>query len=332
MFKVSVIVPIFNVSKYLPRFFNSLKHQKLADVEYILVDDGSTDNSLQMCYKFQHEMNNVKVFHHKNMGVGPTRNIGLQNAKGKYVYFCDPDDTLKNDLLSDNYSLAEKYQADLVIFGFETQNITGQITGKTKLKFQFCNSKADFINIFPTLCHNFLINYLWNKFYRRKVIQNFRFEDVRTGEDIRFNFLVYNSISKVLINDKIYYYYFQGRSNSSQFFKKIDDITLYLQENKQLENLLFNLWNKKNNAKFISIVKKAYMATGRGLILRVEDRSNYIERNKILQSFSKYKLNKYIKFDRKLGFNFNYNVLIFKLRYVPFILSLDKLLRKLKEK
>ena len=126
MFKVSVIVPVFNVSQYLPRFFNSLKKQKLSDVEYILVDDGSTDNSLQLCYKFQHEMNNVRVFHHENIGVGPTRNIGLENARGKYIYFCDPDDTIDNSLLSDNYYLAEKYKADLIIFGFDALDVTGK--------------------------------------------------------------------------------------------------------------------------------------------------------------------------------------------------------------
>lgn len=331
MIRVSVIVPIFNVSKYLPRFFISLKKQKLSDVEYILVDDGSTDDSLQLCYKFKENMEHVAVIHQSNMGVGAARNKGLKIAKGKYIYFCDPDDTLESNLLIDNYFLAEKYNADLVIFGFKIEDISGKLLKTFKFDYKFYPYKSDFIKIFPMLCHDFLLNYLWNKFYRREVIQHLNFENVRTGEDLRFNILVYNVISKVIFNDQIYYHYLQGRPNSSQVKKSINDIYLYLQEDKELKDLFFNHWNKKSDPRFVEIIQKLYRNVGMELVLRAESHSDHIERKEILKIISDYDIDKYFTFNLKKGIKFNYDTLIFKLRNIPIILLGDKLLRRLKK-
>lgn len=330
MIKVSVIVPIYNVSKYLPNFFISLKKQRLSDVEYILVDDGSTDNSLELCYKFKNSMKNTMIIHQKNMGVGAARNTGLKHAKGKYIYFCDPDDTIEANLLNDNYLLAEKYKADLVIFGFNVEDINGKTLKTFEFNYKFCSNRSDFIKVFPALCHDLLINYLWNKFYRRNIIQHLNFENVRTGEDLRFNILVYNLVSRVVFNNNIYYRYLQGRPNSSQVKPSIQDILLYLQEDQNLKNLFFNSWNKKDDSRFTEIIQKMYRDIGLELLTRAETQSSELKRKEIFEIISTYNIDKYFTFRPEKGIKFNYDTLIFKLRNIPIVLLGDKILRKLK--
>ena len=94
MIKISVIVPVYNVEKYLPRCIDSILNQTFTDFELILVDDGSTDNSGQICDTYAEKDSRVKVVHKKNGGVSKARNVGLDNVLGKYITFCDSDNSI----------------------------------------------------------------------------------------------------------------------------------------------------------------------------------------------------------------------------------------------
>ena len=115
--KVSIIVPVYNVEKYLERCINSLKNQTLEDIEIILVDDSSTDSSLEICKKMTMEDSRIKVIHKVNEGAGKARNAALKIATGEYIGFVDSDDFVEMDMFKTLYEKSMKYNSDLVMSG-----------------------------------------------------------------------------------------------------------------------------------------------------------------------------------------------------------------------
>lgn len=119
--KVSIILPIYNVEKYLDRCMDSLLNQTLKDIEIIMVDDGSPDNCPQMCDEYAKKDSRVKVVHKKNGGLGFARNSGLDIANGEYVAFVDSDDYVGFDMYKTLYDRAEADKCDAVFCGFRTE-------------------------------------------------------------------------------------------------------------------------------------------------------------------------------------------------------------------
>ena len=114
--KISVIVPVYNVENYLEECLNSLLSQTLRELEIICIDDGSTDNSLNILKKFQKKSDKIKVYSKNNGGLGSTRNIGLKYATGEYVSFIDSDDFIKNNTYECTYKLAKEKDLDMIMF------------------------------------------------------------------------------------------------------------------------------------------------------------------------------------------------------------------------
>ena len=115
--KVSIIVPVYNAEKYLERCINSLKNQSLKSIEIILVDDSSTDSSLEMCNKMAVEDSRIKVIHKVNEGAGYARNAALEIVTGEYIGFLDSDDFVEIDMFKTLYDKAVQYDSDLVMSG-----------------------------------------------------------------------------------------------------------------------------------------------------------------------------------------------------------------------
>ena len=111
---VSVIIPVFNAEKFLVDCIKSVCNQTFKDIEIILLDDGSTDNSLQICRMMSKYDKRIVVINKENTGVADTRNVGLDCAKGEYIFFCDSDDLLVQDCLMRLISIAQEQNADLV--------------------------------------------------------------------------------------------------------------------------------------------------------------------------------------------------------------------------
>lgn len=114
---ISIIIPIYNTEKYLRRCLDSIVAQTYKDFECIIVDDGSTDGSGKICDEYVAKDNRFKVFHKKNGGVSSARNLGLDNAKGEYIAFCDADDYVKENWLSE--FILRIPICDIVVSGFE---------------------------------------------------------------------------------------------------------------------------------------------------------------------------------------------------------------------
>lgn len=123
--KVSIILPIYNVEKYLDRCMDSLLNQTLKDIEIIMVDDGSPDNCPQMCDEYAKKDERVKVIHKKNGGLGYARNSGLEIATGEYVAFVDSDDYVELDAYEKMYTSVKQYESDAVFTGFKIELVPG---------------------------------------------------------------------------------------------------------------------------------------------------------------------------------------------------------------
>ena len=115
MKKFSVVVPCYNVERYLPQCIESLCKQTLVDIEIILVDDGSPDNSGKICDEWAEKDDRIKVIHKANGGVSAARNDGMAAATGEYIIFCDSDDWLPENALESLYNEGKRTNADVVI-------------------------------------------------------------------------------------------------------------------------------------------------------------------------------------------------------------------------
>lgn len=125
--KVSVIVPIYNAELYLNDCIHSILSQSLKDIEVLLMDDESNDNSLNVCKEYEKKDSRIRVFSHKNIGQGLERNIGIEKANGEYIAFIDADDMLKPNMLEIMYELAKKHDADIISVGYEDICLDGSI-------------------------------------------------------------------------------------------------------------------------------------------------------------------------------------------------------------
>lgn len=239
---LSVIVPVYNVEKYLKRLLDGLLEQTYSNFEVILVNDGSTDESGAICNHYSLMDERFQVIHQHNQGTGPARNAGLSVARGKYIYFCDPDDYLEPVLLEENFSLAEKYQANMVIFGFydEVHTKKGIISKKLSASNAFLETKEDFRNSFGELYTKDVMYTLWNKLYLREYL-TFNccwFDNQKVGQDTLFNYKVYEEMEKVCVNERHYYHYVVSRPDSAINIYRENRFHMRYNETMKLESLI----------------------------------------------------------------------------------------------
>lgn len=128
-FKISIIIPVYNVQQYIDRCMESIVPQLDSDVEVILIDDGSTDNSLDICKKYEYD-DRIVVAHKTNGGLASARNYGLEMAKGEYITFLDSDDWLSNGTLLEFRRIIKEYQPDIIGYGFQKVTDTEVIQKK----------------------------------------------------------------------------------------------------------------------------------------------------------------------------------------------------------
>lgn len=215
---ISIIVPVYNVGKYLARCIVSLLEQTYDNIEIILVDDGSADNSGEICDAYGVLDERINVIHKENAGLGFARNTGLDAANGEYVVFVDSDDYADRDMCFYLLSAAEKYCADAVYGGF--YRVSGdKSTRKCKEKVRIWNDEAgirtlmlDIVGTAPKEQGDTVMEVaVWRSLYRRDVIEKFslRFCSEREliSEDLLFNLdFLMNAKMAVEIPEPVYYY------------------------------------------------------------------------------------------------------------------------------
>lgn len=181
---ISVIVPVYNVEAYVEKCLRSVLGQTFRDFEIVAVDDGSRDKSGEICQRLAREDGRIRVVHQENQGLGGARNTGIREAKGQWLLFPDSDDWLEPEALERAYNAAQKHDADMAVFAFQTVNEGGQVLGTFRESLPFDTplvpeDQRDMLFAAPCA---------WNKLYRAELFQKTGvlypprvwYEDVRT--------------------------------------------------------------------------------------------------------------------------------------------------------
>ena len=220
---ISIIVPVYNAKDYLRRCLDSILAQTYTDWEALLIDDGSTDESGNICDEYAIKDKRFKVFHRENKGVSAVRNAGLANASGEYISFIDSDDFVHEGMLAKQYQMLKENDADLAITGYDFayDDTLNQATVKGEL--QILNSEGAIKKILDNqqFCSP------WTKLYKKKLFNNVNYPEGEIYEDLMTAFEIFMAADKIVYQDIPFYNYFQAcvsitRSDFS--YSKLDEV------------------------------------------------------------------------------------------------------------
>lgn len=206
---VSIIVPVYNVAPYLERCLDSIRRQTYPDVEVLLVNDGSSDNSLPICQAYIASDHRFRLIDKPNSGVSDSRNRALDLARGKYLQFVDGDDWLAPDATESLVHAAESTGGDLIIAHFF--RVSGErLAHRGHIKPERVLTRREFAEEMMKAPANYYYGVLWNKLYRRSVVEarHLRFDrQMAWGEDFLFNLEYIQYVRLVTAIPKPVYYY-----------------------------------------------------------------------------------------------------------------------------
>ncbi|WP_366161292.1 glycosyltransferase [Bacillus infantis] len=254
--KISIIIPIYNVEKYINKCIDSIINQSYTNLEIILVNDGSPDRSPQICEEYAKKDKRIKVIHKENGGLSDARNAGLLIATGDYIIFIDSDDYVEFDMVERAVNIAVKQEVDAVIWGYYADYLDrNDVITKTVTRIPVSgifdrNNKE---NIHVSIEQIGLLGYAWNKMYKLDFIRmnNYKFtKGLSLVEDIVFNSPVLANTNKIAFIDAPFNHYIQ-RDRDTLGNKFYDN---YFELKKQaliaIKNLLttWNIENRKINS------------------------------------------------------------------------------------
>lgn len=258
---ISIIMPVYNAEKYLNRSIESIMNQTYNNIEIILVNDGSTDNSLSICSNYQKIDSRIKLINQENQGVSFARNKGIDESTGDYIMFIDSDDYIEKNMIEDMVAKITKDDIDLVISGIKMNYIRkGQVVGEEKYQLkdkmysieEMLNDiliDIDLICICGPCC----------KLYKTEILKNSKIKftnEFTMGEDTWYNLDYIDACTgKVVTMSNIYYNYMRENPNSL-FTKYYDD---YIKITEKVYNKFLNLLERKANNETVDRYKKTYI-------------------------------------------------------------------------
>lgn len=222
MCKVSVIVPIYNIKQYLPRCIDSIRNQTMEDIEIILVDDGSSDGSSELCDQYASADPRIRVLHKENEGLSAARNDGIQMALADYIMFVDGDDCVEPEFCELPYRAAIEYKAEIVTFQFISVSPNGKKV-KSNSQREGLLAKGD-ISALKQIGVT-----AWSKLYHKKLFNMIHYPVGHVYEDVATTHRILYSADNIYILDRHLYNYYSNRPGS-------------IKETADLENLRDLLW------------------------------------------------------------------------------------------
>lgn len=289
---ISIIIPVYNVEKYLLKCISTLKKQEFKNIEFIFVDDGSTDNTFNILREEALKDIRIKILKQKNNGVSSARNLGIRNSTGKYIGFIDPDDYIEENIYLNLFNYMDNKKLDLLVYNY-------RMVWEEELK-----SRVNSFN-FNNIINHFIFvqedGYVWNKIYRRDIIMKnniFFDENITVGEDLLFNIKYIKYVKKYKIIDNVFYNYYQRKDSAVRKKHKNlikNSITMYKET--------LNLANEKKINKDVFIGATGY----RFIVAFYSELENLIENKegnkRVVEFLKKCKSNSYIN-DAVAKYNF----------------------------
>ncbi len=254
---ISVIIPAYNVEKYLQRCVDSVLAQTYPNIEIILVNDGSPDNLQSICEEYVRTQPTVRALKKPNGGLSSARNLGLNSARGKYVGFIDSDDWIEPDMFEYLFKMITKYDADAAQIEYELVYSDSDKLRRRKEKIEIVNGRDRILEFYmrqSTLTGFYSVCIC---LFDGDIARKYRFREGKTAEDMDYKFNVLSESKRFVSSNQSKYYYFQsGFSTSSGILTK-KNYVLY-----ESAEVLYNLADKENygDIRFLGKVKKARTA------------------------------------------------------------------------
>lgn len=307
MSRISIIVPVYNVEQYIERCIESIVNQSFSDLEIILVNDGSTDDSGIICESYARKDKRIRVINKKNGGLSSARNIGLDNITGEYLMFVDGDDFIERNMVEKLYSFMKKNNVACCVGGYQTVTESGdviQIYKSCNMQIMSGIEALDWhytkkVSLFNLVC-------VWGKLYKSSIWTNIRFRENLIYEDIDVMPEIFLKIEKLLIISSSDYNYVQ-RSNSIMHTMEKNRTKYYKDAIEILERHI-ELYEKSGLKKLKNEVIKI-------LLDKIITHNLYNSDTKDIQKYSKIKYKKYFS---KADYYYigNYNLIRYLVYYI----------------
>ena len=323
--KVSIIVPVYNVEKYIEKCLKSLISQSYKNIEIILIDDGSKDNSGKICDTYKRKDSRIKVIHKENAGVSEARNLGIQKATGRYLCFVDADDFVMNDYIEYMHQLIVKESSDIAVCTKMFSNFNEEQSSDEMI--EVLDRENAIIRI---------LNYrmpigVYSRIFKKDLIKDdgIKFlKDIYMGEGFNFNVACFQKAKKVIIsNYKVYYYRRDNTTSATSDFSikkcenslyamKVMNNNLLIRTNRVINSWKYAVWRTYSDA-------FDYMCLGNGKkenIEKFKEYKYYIKNN--------YKIYKKVDISKKD----KYRAILMGIfpEIIPFILKCRRLIYKIK--
>ncbi|HFI0449840.1 TPA: glycosyltransferase family 2 protein [Streptococcus suis] len=252
---VSIIVPIYNVEKFLPRCIESICNQTYENIEILLINDGSTDGSEQICMDFMKRDSRIRYFLKENGGLSDARNYGITRAQGKYLSFIDSDDYVEADFIWSLYSALVQQNASIAITGFakvdengtiikkeQPENEESALTGRDACKKLHSEKGQVFV-------------VAWNKLYKKELFSNVQYAKGKIHEDEYIAYQLFYDIDRIaVVNDSLYYYVEREESITRT---QMTDLRFECLIEYQL--LRIDFFNSKNDSELVTLNLQAFL-------------------------------------------------------------------------
>lgn len=326
--KISVIVPVYNVENYLEKCLNSLVNQTLEEIEIMVINDGSTDDSQKIIDEFQKKFpQKIKAFSKENGGLSDARNFGIERASGNFLAFVDSDDYISENMLQEMYDLAIKNEAELVICNLQKVDEHGNVTQKLT-QIPNLSEKIELEKNFSVFSD--LSYFACNKIFKKELFEGKRFQKGMHFEDIELIPQILLQCKTLAKTDAFHYQYLE-RTNSiskSHTERGLDILKAVKNVEKSFENSRYS--SKKNELKGFQILEGIY--TFLAYLAFVKEDEVYDKMNLQLKKFIKERdiSLKEILVYKRFGRNYLLSLPLKKIiYYLLCFLGLEALVRKI---
>ena len=299
---ISIIVPIYNVEKYLERCIKSLISQTYKNIEIVLVNDGSPDNSEDICLRFKRQDNRIVYLKQKNAGLSAARNAGMKIAKGKYYMFVDSDDYVNVNFVKTLHDSLIENDADIAVCKYkvvyENSEIDINIVEKAQCKIFIGTDKYEnFFNDLKTVT-----TVAWNKLYKKELFNNITYPVGKLHEDEYTTYKLFDISKKIVYIDCEYYYYFFREGSITQNYNPkrcdvldaLNEKMLFFKDNHLIKYYYLNLYDYYYQLIYNKNMLKKYYPDEKELINSIEIKilrnRNSLIFNSYINPFKKIKL------------------------------------------
>ena len=309
MIKVSIIVPVYNVEAYLAKCLDSLVNQTLKEIEIIVVNDGSPDNSKKIIDTYSNKYDNICAFDKENGGLSDARNFGIKKAKGEYIAFVDSDDYVDTSMYEKMYNKAKSGNYDMVVCDLNYVYDDRVMRAYSNVKEDTEKIKEVMLNIYPAA---------WNKIFKRELLSDIKFKRGIWFEDVEFIYRLLPHVKNIgVVNEPLYQYLQRDgsitRKKDMRIYNYIDNMNSIMDYYK--DNDLYLEYKKELEYIYVRYIYATFIR--QATIFDYDEYLNAVKRAimNVKSNFPKYYMNTYFYKSKKGIYLLLFNKLLAKLVY-----------------